>query len=97
MAGLATYTETELAKFREDQARWMDYINSPNNPLEEVNKLLEELFPDMNLVQQAASWPLRETMDEFLGRTLSMTDGLTNRLFMPISHMTELTLTPRLV
>jgi hypothetical protein len=74
----------------------MDYINQPNDPLEQVNDLLEEMFPDLNIAQKAIL-PHPETLDEFLGRTLTTTEGLTGRLLMPITDMVQLTLTPRLI
>lgn len=95
LAGLSSYTEMQMVELQEAQKEWHDYVSSPDNPLEQVNDLLEEMFPDMTLTQQAFFAP-RESMDEFLGRTLSLVDSLTNRLTLPISHLSELTLTPRL-
>lgn len=97
LAGLATYTNAEMALIKEAQNKWMDYIGSPNNPMDEVNRLMEELFPNMNLTQEAILYPPRENLEQFLGRTLGAVDSLIYRLTLPITAMPELTLTPRLI
>jgi hypothetical protein len=94
--GMAAYTEHAYEALSEKQQAWMDYINQPNDPLEQVEDLLEEMFPDLNIAQKAIL-PHPETLDEFLGRTLATTEGLTGRLLMPITDMAQLTLTPRLI
>lgn len=95
LMGMSAYTQYQYADLQAEQKKWNDYITNPDNPLDEVNKMLEEMFPEMNLTQQAIFAP-GESLDEFLGRTLTLTDGLINRLTLPISNMAELTLTPRL-
>ena len=95
LMGMSAYTQYRYDALVQEQKAWDDYIASPNDPLEEINNKLEELFPDMTFVQEAIL-PHRESLDEFLGRTLAMTEGLTGRLLLPITHLSELTLTPRL-
>jgi hypothetical protein len=99
LVGLSTYTNAEFAQLREAQSKWNDYITSPNNPMEELKKMMEQYFPEdlmRDVAEYAVLWPPKENLDEFLGRTLSLVDGLTYRLTMPINRFTELTLTPRL-
>jgi hypothetical protein len=74
---------------------WQDYATGEDNPLKQVEDLMKEMFPDLTFTQQALL-PHPESMEEFLGRTLTLVDGLTGRLFTPIHDMVELTLTPRL-
>lgn len=98
LSGVATYTEAQYAQLREAQGRWTDYLNSPNNPMAELEKLMNEWFPDdsMTTTVQNALFGPKESLDQFLGRTLTLVDGLTYRLTLPIQNFTELTLTPRL-
>lgn len=98
LVGLSTYTQMELQVLKESQAQWNDYITSPNNPMEELKKLMDEWFPENSMqgVAQEALFGPKENLDQFLGRTLSLVDGLTYRLTMPITNFAELTLTPRL-
>lgn len=98
LMGLSTYTQFQAEELKKAQTQWNDYIASPNNPMEELKKLMDEMFPEnqiQELAQQAVFGP-KETLDQFLGRTLTLVDGLTYRLTLPISHFSELTLTPRL-
>jgi hypothetical protein len=95
LSGLAAYTDFAMQELQEAAGKWNDYITSPDNPLTEVERLLEEMFPDKSYIQ-AAAFPPRERLDEFLGRTLSLVDGLTSRLILPISNLSDLTLTTRL-
>jgi hypothetical protein len=98
LAGVSTYTEAQYAELRQEQAKWNDYITSPNNPMEELQKLMDEWFPEnsMSDLAQNALFGPKENLDQFLGRTLTLVDGLTYRLTMPITNMADLTLTPRL-
>jgi hypothetical protein len=50
----------------------------------------------MTLIEEAAFFAPRERMDDFLARTLGLTDTLTYRLFLPIEALSEITLTTRL-
>lgn len=95
LAAMSAYTEYTYSALQDEIKTWQDYANADNNPLKQVNELLEEMFPDLTIAQQALL-PHPESMDEFLGRTLTLTDGLTNRLIAPVRDMVELTLTPRL-
>jgi hypothetical protein len=98
LGGLSVYTSTEMALLREAQSTWNDYINSPNNPMKELEQLMAEWFPDdamKDLIQSEWFMP-RESMEDFLARTLGLTDTLTYKLTLPISSLSELTLTPRL-
>jgi hypothetical protein len=99
LAGLATFTTAEFQALREAQSQWNDYIASPENPMKELERLMDEWFPENSLqtIAQEALFGPKETLDQFLGRTLTMVDGLTYRLTLPITHFTELTLTPRLL
>lgn len=92
---VSAYTNYQYSALQDEIKTWEDYVKSDNNPLEEVNKLLEEMFPDMG-VAQLAILPHKETLDEFLSRTLTTTDGLIGRLTAPITEFSELTLTTRL-
>jgi len=94
-SGLSAYTEFAMAELMDAAGKWNDYINAPDNPLTEVERLLEEMFPDKSYINEAM-FPPRERLDEFLGRTLSLVDGLTTRLILPISHLSDLTLTTQL-
>lgn len=96
LGGLSTYTGLAMEQLKEQTSEWNDYITSPNNPQAELEKLMKEYFPDMTEIQEAAFFAPRESMDVFLGRTLSLVDGLTYRLTMPITNLSELTLTPKL-
>lgn len=99
LAGLSTYTDAQYAELREEQKKWTDYITSPDNPMKELERLMEEWFPEnstQDLARDALFGP-KESLDQFLGRTLTLVDGLTYRLTLPISNLSELTLTPRLV
>lgn len=98
LIGLSTFTQFQMEELKQAQTQWNDYITSPNNPMEELKKLMDELFPEnqiQHLAQQAVFSP-KESLDQFLGRTLTLVDGLTYRLTMPITNFAELTLTPRL-
>jgi hypothetical protein len=95
LSSMAAYTEYTYTALQDEIKTWEDYAKANGNPLEEVNRLMEELNAEMSIAQQAIL-PRPETMDEFLGRTLTSTDGLTHRLTLPIHQMPELTLTPRL-
>lgn len=95
LTAMAAYTDYTYSALKDEITTWEQYANASNNPLTQVNELLEETFPDMTIIQQAAL-PHPESMEEFLGRTLGLTDALTNRLTAPIRDMVELTLTPRL-
>lgn len=95
LAGMSAYTEYTYSALKDEITTWEQYAYGANNPLDQVNELMEEAFPDMTIIQQAAL-PHPESMEEFLGRTLGLTDALTNRLTAPIRDMVELTLTPRL-
>lgn len=95
LMGLSAYTEHSFMALQEEQEAWQDYLNKPDDALQQVTEMMEEMFPDLNIVQKALL-PNPESLDEFLGRTLTTTDGLTGRLLMPITDMVELTLTPRL-
>lgn len=95
VSAMSAYTEYTYAAVKDEIRTWEDYSLAKGNPLEKVNELMEEMFPDLTVAQQAIL-PQPETLDEFLGRTLTTTDGLTNRLTAPITSMVELTLTPRL-
>ena len=98
LGGLAVYTNAEMALLQEAQSKWNDYINSPNNPMKEIEQLMAEWFPNdamKDLIQSEWFTP-RESMEDFLARTLGLTDTLTYKLTLPISSLSELTLTPRL-
>ena len=95
LTGLATYTDFAMQELQEAQSKWNDYITNPDNPLTEVNKLMDELFQPDQYITEALFMP-RERLDEFLARTLSLTDTLIFRMTLPISHQDELTLTTRL-
>lgn len=95
LAGMAAYTEYTYSALQNEIKSWEDYAYGDDNPLKQVNDLIEEMFPDLTFAQQALL-PHPESLDEFLGRTLTLTDGLTNRIYAPIYNMIELTLTPRL-
>lgn len=95
LAGMSAYTEYTYSALQNEIKTWEDYAYGDDNPLKKVNDLIEEMFPDLSFAQQALL-PHPESLDEFLGRTLTLTDGLTYRIFSPIYDMIELTLTPRL-
>jgi uncharacterized membrane protein (DUF485 family) len=95
ISGMSAYTEYTYMALQNEIKTWEDYATGPDNPLKQVNDLLQEMFPDLTFTQQAIL-PHPESMEEFLGRTLTLSDGLTNRLISPIRDMVELTLTPRL-
>ena len=94
--GLAVYTEFAMKELQEAQTSWNNYITGENNPLKEVNKLLETYFPEMGVIEEAAIFGPRERLDEFLARTLGLTDTLIYRLTMPIEALSEMTLTTNL-
>lgn len=96
LTGMSAYTDYTYSALKDEITTWEQYAYGTNNPLNQVNEMMEEAFPDMTIIQQAAL-PHPETMEEFLGRTLGLTDALTNRLIAPIRDMVELTLTPRLL
>jgi hypothetical protein len=96
LGGLSTYTGLAMEQLKDQTGQWNDYITSANNPQAELEKLMKEHFPDMTEIQEAAFFAPRESLDVFLGRTLSLVDGLTYRLTMPITNLSELTLTPKL-
>jgi hypothetical protein len=95
LAGMAAYTQYTYEALQDEIKDWSDITQTKNNPLAQVNKLIQEMFPELTDIQMAAL-PRPESEEEFLGRTLTTTDGLTSRLFLPINNMVELTLTPRL-
>jgi hypothetical protein len=95
LTGLATYTDFAMQELEEARAKWNDYVTDPDNPLTEVNKLMDELFEPDQYITEALFAP-RETLDEFLARTLTSVDSLIFRMTLPISHQDELTLTTRL-
>lgn len=95
LSGMAAYTEYTYVQLQDQMKQWSDQTQGKDNPLEQVNKLLQEMFPELTDLQMAAM-PRPESEEEFLGRTLAGVDALTNRLFLPVNNMVELTLTPRL-
>jgi hypothetical protein len=66
--------------------------------MEELKKMMDEWFPENSMadIAQEALFGPKENLDQFLGRTLTLVDGLTYRLIMPIENFADLTLTPRL-
>ena len=95
LSAMSAYTEYEYVALKNEIKTWQDYATGEDNPLKQVEDLMKEMFPDLTFAQQALL-PHPESMEEFLGRTLTLVDGLTNRLFTPVHDMVELTLTPRL-
>jgi hypothetical protein len=95
LAGMAAYTDYTYSALQNEIKTWDEYANGADSPLKKVDELIQEMFPELTFAQLAAL-PHPESMDEFLGRTLGLTDTLTNRLTAPIRDMVELTLTPRL-
>jgi len=96
LTAMATYTEYTYVAIQDEIKTWQNFAQAENNPLEQVNELMAEMFPELTDIQKAVTMPKPENLDEFLGRSLTTTDGLTNKLFLPIYDMTDLTLTPRL-
>lgn len=96
LSGLSSYSAFAMEEIQAKADSWNDYVTAPNNPLAEVNKLIEKYFPDMSEIQEAAVFAPRERMDDFLARTLGLTDTLTYRLFLPVEALSEMTLTTRL-
>lgn len=95
LSAMSAYTEYEYVALKNEIKTWQDYATGEDNPLKQVEDLMKEMFPELTFTQQALL-PHPESMEEFLGRTLTLVDGLTGRLFTPIHDMVELTLTPRL-
>jgi hypothetical protein len=96
LSTMAAYTDYTYGALNDEIKTWQDYANVTDNPLKKVDDLMEEMFPELTQIQQAATMPKPETLDEFLGRSLTTTDALTGKLFLPIYDMADLTLTPRL-
>lgn len=93
---MSAYTEYTYVALKNEVKTWEDYVGKPDDPLENVNNLMKEMFPELTDIQQAAILPKPETLDEFLGRTLTSGNELLSRLTLPIYNMADLTLTPRL-
>lgn len=95
MSGLSTYTQFQMEQLVEEQKQWNNYVDSMEQPLEQLKKLWEENFPEMDLPAQMWFAPL-EKPNDWLVRTQSTGDALVNRLIAPIEYMCDITLTPRL-
>lgn len=96
LSGMAAYTQYSYIALQKEVQAFNEQTQGENNPLEQVNKLLEEMFPEFTDVQKSLLMPRRENLDEFLRRTLGGTDDLINKLILPVEAMADLTLTPRL-
>jgi hypothetical protein len=95
LTAMSAYTQYTYVALQNEINDWSKQFAGENNPLEQVNKLMQEMFPELTDIQIAAL-PRPESEEEFLGRTLTTTDGLTGKLFVPVYDMVDLTLTPRL-
>lgn len=99
ISAMSTYTEAQYAELQESMKKWNDYIANPQNPMEELERMIETFLPEsyMQTLAQDALFGPKESLDQFLGRTLTSVDGLTYRLTLPINYLSEITLTPRLI
>jgi hypothetical protein len=94
MSALATYTEFAMQQFRLEANRWQEGSDARDAQMQQLQDLWEEHFPEMSLPAQIWFMP-RESLDEFLIRTLPGVDTLTNRLTAHIEYLSEITLTPK--
>jgi hypothetical protein len=96
LSAMAAYTQYTHVALQDEINAWNKQLEGNGDLLARVNELLEDFMPNLSEIQQSVLMPKPEYLDEFLGRTLTSVDGLTNKLILPVSHMAELTLTPRL-
>lgn len=94
MSGLSSYTQFAMEQYQLEANRWQEGQEARDLQQRQLEQLWEENFPELKLPAQMWLMP-RESMDDFLARTVTGVDTLMYRLTAHIEFLSEMTLTPK--